>query len=268
MSLRAGSNVSVTRNARLTLLKFLLLSLLSIPLVAQVSTVAFSEGTDAVPAFSSSGAVSLLASHRKLDIKYPRGKKERYELTVLYDPATGFYLWNMGYASPHRPNDVGVRLKIMKAQGTVEFVDATGIVQFDFADGLFVKTWRGRAANMDAAVEASTNEIRQGLPIFEGVSFHRDYKLVPIFGPLIGFDAKIPAGYKPLPREFYCEPFNAFCPSDNQIVSVSKQGNTWKLVVRNRFDVEVILDQNLDLVSTRQLTQPKKQAEYPGLPRR
>jgi hypothetical protein len=239
-------------------MKSLLLSLMGIPLLAQVSPVASSDSRDAIPAFASSGTVSLPAARLKVDIDYPHGKKDRRELTVVYDPTTGYYLWNVTNSNPNRPDDVGVRLTIMKAQGTVEFVDATGLVQFDFGDGLFVKTWRGRAASLDAAVSAATNEIRQDLATFEGVGFHRDYKFVPIFGPMRGFDAKIPPGYRPIPREFRCEAFNAFCPSDNnRIVSVSKQGNNWRLVLRNRFDVEVILDQNFDLVSAQQLTQPK-----------
>ena len=32
----------------------------------------------------------------------------------------------------------------------------------------------------------------------------------------------------------------------------------WRLVLRNRYDVEVIVDQNFDLVSAQQLTQPRK----------
>jgi len=102
-------------------------------------------------------------------------------------------------------------------------------------------------------------EIRQGLPTFERAGYHRDYKLIPVFGPMAGFDSKLPPGYKPIPRGFACEPFKSCCPSDkNTIAFISKQGNNWRLVLRNRFDVEVILDQNFDLLSAQQLTQPKQ----------
>jgi hypothetical protein len=240
--------------------KYILVSLMSVSLLAQVSPVVLSQSTDVVPAFDSSGAVTLQAIRLKVDIAYPHGKKsQRSELTVVYDPNSGRYLWNATNSNPNGPDDTGVRIKAMKALGTVVFADAMALVQFDFGDGLFVKAWRGRAASLDAAVSTSTDEIRQGLATFEGIGFHRDYKFVPIFGPLVGFDTKVPAGYKPIPREFRCEPGNAFCPSDNnRIVSVSKQGNNWRLVLRNRFDVEVILDQNFDLVSAQQLAQPKQ----------
>ena len=36
------------------------------------------------------------------------------------------------------------------------------------------------------------------------------------------------------------------------------KGNNYRLIVRARFDAEVIVDQNLDLVSAQQLTQPAK----------
>jgi hypothetical protein len=46
--------------------------------------VALSDSKDVVPAFDSSGAITLPAARLKLDIAYPHGKKERCELTVVY----------------------------------------------------------------------------------------------------------------------------------------------------------------------------------------
>jgi len=46
--------------------------------------------------------------------------------------------------------------------------------------------------------------------------------------------------------------------SGTKIASISKQGSNWRLVLRNRWDEEVILDQNCSLVSVKQLTQPKE----------
>jgi hypothetical protein len=42
------------------------------------------------------------------------------------------------------------------------------------------------------------------------------------------------------------------------IASIGKQGSNWRLVLRSRWDEEVILDQNFNLVSVQQLTQPKQ----------
>jgi hypothetical protein len=96
-----------------------------------------------------------------------------------------------------------------------------------------------------------------------------DYKLVPIAGPVIGFDSKVPPGFKPIPSEFHCEPLHQECQDyNNTIASISKQGSKWRLVLRNRFDEEVIIDQNFNVVSVTQLTSPKKDGpRMPPLPK-
>lgn len=70
----------------------MLFTLLTIPMLAQVSPVASSESKDVVPAFDSSGVITLPAARLKVDVTYPHGKKERFELTVVYDPHAGHYL--------------------------------------------------------------------------------------------------------------------------------------------------------------------------------
>jgi hypothetical protein len=238
----------------------LLFASLCIPLLAQVSPVALSDSKDVVPAFDSSGAITLPAARLKIDIAYPHGKKERCELTVVYDPKTGHYLWHRLQPNPNNPDDTGVYLNGIKKQRAVAFADPAGLIDFGFAGTIFLKAWQGRADSLDAAVSASTNEIQQGLATFEGVGYHMDYKFTAVFAPPKGFEAKVPAGINPFPRGFTCEPFwSQFCPTDNNtIASVSRQGSNWRLVLRNRFDVEVILDQNFDLVSLQQLTQPRQ----------
>lgn len=234
--------------------KFVMLSLIGIPLLVlgQISPVAFSDRKDVFPAFDLSGSITLAAARVQLDIAYPRGKKERRDLTVGYSAQTGHYFWHCAEA----PNDTWSYLTFLKNRGDAVFVDRDGLVVFGFGDALWAKVWRGRAGSLDAAVSAATQEIRQDLATLEGRGFHRDYKHITVFGPIDGFK-KYPAAFKSIPPEFKCDMPNAFCPSDNNtIVSVSKQGNNWRLVLRNRYDVEVILDQNFRPVSTQQLTQP------------
>ena len=72
----------------------LLFASVCIPLMAQVSSMAFSDSKDVIPAFDSSGAITLPAARLKVDVAYPKGKKERCELTVVYDLKTGHYLWH------------------------------------------------------------------------------------------------------------------------------------------------------------------------------
>ena len=91
--------------------KSVLLSLVSIPLMAQVSSVAFLDSKDAIPAFDSSGGLTLPAARLKIDIAYPRGKKERCELTVVYDPKTGHYLWHGNRSNQNYPDNTGLHIQ-------------------------------------------------------------------------------------------------------------------------------------------------------------
>jgi hypothetical protein len=235
---------------------------MSVPLAAQVSRVASSDSKDTVPAFDSAGAITLPVAHMEIDVAFPRGKKDLRELTVVFDPKTGYYLWHCTPPSLDKSKRTRLRLGFLKQQGTVAFVDSTGLVDFELGSGLFAKVYRRRADSLDAAVSASINEIQQGLTTYESIGFHRDYKLIPVFGPVRGF--KVPPGYVPISRDFRCEPDRAACPdSVSTIASITKQGNNWRLVLRNRFDVEAIVDSNLDLVSARHLTQPGPPKDKP-----
>ena len=80
-----------------------------IPLAAQqtVSPVAFSESKDAVPAFSSSGAITLPVARLQIDITDPTGKTVLWDLTVGYDPPTSNYFWRYGQlTSPDLPASI------------------------------------------------------------------------------------------------------------------------------------------------------------------
>jgi hypothetical protein len=137
-------------------------------------------------AFDSSGAITLPAAHLKIDVAYPRGKKEQCELTVVYNPQTQYYLWHAIDYNPRRPSATKVRLKDNKAKRVIAFADTAELVEFSLYDGLFAKVWRNRADSLDAAVSAATEQVRQGLALYEGVGFQRDYKLIPVFGVPFG----------------------------------------------------------------------------------
>jgi hypothetical protein len=219
-----------------------------------------SETKDVVPAFSSAGAITLPAARLKVDATYPHGRKERCELTVVYDPQFGHYLWHISRSNPNDPDNTGVYLKVLQAQRAVPFSDAAGLIDFGFAGTVFAKAWTGQASSLDAAVAASINEMQQQLPAKEHGTYHLDYKFVPVFGLVPGFNAQLPPGFKPMPDGFACLPNTvSFCPGDkNTIASITKQGSNWRLVLRNRYDEEVIVDQNFNLLSMQQLTQPKQ----------
>jgi len=234
-----------------------MLALVSLPVAAQVSPVAFSESKDTVPAFGPSGPIMLPAARLQIDVTYPHGKKERIETTVLYDPQTGHYLWHL-MAPVHNVDDTGRYIQAIKSQKSLAFADTSGLMDFIYPSGLFAKAWRGSADSLDDAVSATLTEIQQGVPAHEASLWHMDYKFLPVFGLVRNVDAQLPAGYEPIDGgAFMCSPLQQFCPPGTTVIaSITKQGRNYRLLIRNRFDVEVILDHNLDLVSAKQLTQP------------
>ena len=234
-----------------------LLTLASIPLAAQVSTVALSASSDSVTAFASSGAITLPTARVKLDINYPHGRQERCELTVVYDPQSGYYLWHHTELASGIPD--GVHLGLIKTHRTAVFADPAGLVYFLFGQMMGAKVWNARADSLDAAVSRSIDEIRGDLASYEHRNWHSDYKFIPVFGLIRGFTAKLPPGFKRIPDGFSCKPLHSMCDdASNTIVSVSRQGANWRLVLRNRWDEEVILDKDFNILSMQQLTQPSQ----------
>jgi hypothetical protein len=214
-----------------------------IPLAAQqsVSPVGLSEAKDVVPAFSSSGAITLPAVHLQLNIKYPRGKKERGDLTVIYDPQTGHYLWR--YSALRSSADNSSFIGDIKASKEAIYTDSAGLVDFVFPQALFVKLYTSMANSLDAAEGLGISEIQRGLASFEG-GYHWDYKAIDV--------------RKAITQDFRCLPMHANCQDQlNTIVSIGKQGSNWRLVLRNRWDQEIILDSNFSLLSTQRLTSPQ-----------
>jgi hypothetical protein len=160
---------------------------------------------------------------------------------VVYDSQNGHYLWRyFGYRSTAQTTSF---IDGMKSNKEVFYADAAGLVDFVFPARFFVKAYTLRADSLDAAESASINEIQQGLAKFEG-GYHRDYKEVDLT--------------KAITTEFRCLPDQQICQDQfNTIVSIGKQGSNWRLVLRNRWDQEIILDSNFNPVSTQRLTPPK-----------
>src|SRR5579862_8630574 len=76
------------------------------PLLAQqpISKVAFTESNHAIGGFSPYGEISLPGLRVQIDLRYPRGKSERGNLAVVYDPQTGHYFWR--YSKVQSPKDI------------------------------------------------------------------------------------------------------------------------------------------------------------------
>lgn len=226
---------------------------------SSVSHVALSESQEVVPAFAAAGPTTLSAMRRLIDISYPSGKKERGELLVVYDPQGGHHFWR--YNALRSANDTETAVKEYKSRSSGIYVTQGSLVEFSAGH---VAEYKATSSSLTNAEDASIDEIRRTFP---AARYTRDLMIIPYIDapPLVGFEkspfrTKRLAGFTPVPSGFLCDPrsrlVQGHCPYPTLVVSISKQGDNWRLVLRNRWDVELILDSNFNAVSSKQLTVP------------
>lgn len=217
------------------------------PLFAQISVtpVPSTEQQEVVPAFAPYGATTLPAVHVNLDLlvklKDAEDKKERGDLLVVYDPQTLYYIWRYTPIESATASNSAIFLDAIKAGGEAFYAGANGLWNFSFGGGLGVQVGRQRLANLDAAERAAIDEVRRGP--FNDWGYGERVKNVELV--------------KALGRDFFIAPLSPVYHAQ-RIMSISQQDGNWKLVLRSRWDAEVILDSNFDLVSTKQLTKPQE----------
>jgi hypothetical protein len=219
----------------------LTISCLSLSAQPSVSVVASSESKHAIRAFLASGEVTIPAASLRLDIVHASGKSERTNLVVVYDPQGGYYFWTNTPAY-RGPGDTTSWLSAMESGGVGIYVGPDAIVEFYMTGLLYAQEHRERASTLDSAIDAAVDDIRRHLPAYERNGYDNSGKGIGV-GAAIGGD-------------FRCPPFRANCPDVTKVTSVSRQGDTWRLVIENQWDQEVILDAKFNLVSTRRLTEP------------
>ena len=226
----------------------LLLVLCRCPSQAQpgVSEVAFSESQHTIRAFSESGEMTVPVVRVQLDVRYPVHKHERGDLIVVYDPASGHYLWR--YTGVKGPNDDTSFLHDLEAEKLAVYVGSEESVEFHVGSSLWVKAHRERAESLGAAERASIDGIEHGLGSYEDRGFSTDSKAIPLFRAIGMAFACVES-----PRD---PGFSALCGWGAKIVLVRKDGDKWLLVLRNRWDQEVVLDKDFNLISTRRLEKP------------
>ncbi len=254
---------------RFSVFSFLILFVLDcVPQYAQssVSPVAFSESQDVIPAFSAAGPITLPVMRRLIDVNYANGKKERRDLLVVYAPQGGHYFWHDSLQNS--PNDTsGGWMTSFKSGSSGIYVTPDSVVEF--LGGSNVIEHRTKATSLVNAQSSAIDEAQRNLLATQRIRDRLGAKIVPLMDapPLVGFE-KSPSwtnrlpGFKPIPPNFLCVsyggPGQGPCPHGTLVVSISKQGGNWRLVLRNRWDVEVILDPSFNAVSTKQLTELPK----------
>ena len=128
------------------------------------------------------------------------------------------------------------------------YVDAESLAYFVKYGSVSVIEHRGHAGNLDAAEAASLAEITHDLPINERRGYHDRAKevILPITPELL---------------ELCREPFRSDCDFKAKFIFIRRTESGWRLVMRKRWDQEVILRPKFEFLSTRKVGEapPKEQ---------
>jgi hypothetical protein len=208
-----------------------------------VSPVAFTESVHSIRAFSPSGDVALPVTRLKLDIQHRNGKNERGDLVVIHDPATGHYLWR--YRKLNSESDNGSFLTELDQGREAVYASPTALVDFFVNSELYIGTHDRKFPSIGAAERASMAEIKQGLPMTEGRGYYTDLKEIVLY-PFLGVEFSCPP---------YGDPkFSPMCGFGiKAISSIAQHGDGWRVVLKGRWEQELILGSQFNLVSTRRL---------------
>jgi hypothetical protein len=189
--------------------------------------------------------VVLPAIHLRLELNPPTRSEHLIDVVVVYDPQSGRYFWV--YTPVTDAADNGSYLNDLQNGTEGVYVGSTALVNFiSLGPNFEIQEHGRRADSLDAAERAAIDEIRKQLPKLTD-SYETGFKVVNV-------SRDVGSG-------FACEPYppRANCGFGvKRIVSVSREGDDWRLVIRNRWDQEIILDSQFKLVSTRRLPNPEK----------
>lgn len=210
-----------------------------IPLLAQptIERVPSSASKHSIRGYSAAGVVLLDTVHTHLEVRKEDGKVEQGDLTVIRDNTSGYYIWL--YARRNQRGTGSFLLELQSGRNVV-WLDPDGIVDFQFAATLYVMKQTRKADSLDAAERASIDELQRDFLTFEKDGFKRNSKALQVKG---------------LDRDFACPPMNPKCnDGESKITNISRLGDSWRFLLRNRYEVELIYDADLNWVSTRNLT--------------
>jgi hypothetical protein len=104
---------------------------------------------------------------------------------------------------------------------------------------------RETANSLDAAESAAIEDLQKDVGATKRGFDRAGTKVVVFLGP------------DPMDTLFDCaEPMNANCPSIAKFVSVGREGENWRVLIRGTWDQELILDEKFLLVKSRRLPSP------------
>lgn len=218
---------------------------ISTSLLAQeaVSTTALSESRFATRVFSAAGSLTLPASRVQLDVHRTDGHVDRGTLVVLHDPETRHYLWM--YTPEARSGDTASLITALESEKCAVYAAPAELVSFCISGQLFFQEHTALADSLAGAEAQALDRMKRELPQLPGKAFPNAMHEVSIA--------------REIGSTFFCgqfgDPgFTGLC-RDTKILSVTRDGNSWRLVLRNHWDQEVKLGSKFDLISTRRIAE-------------
>jgi hypothetical protein len=203
-----------------------------------VSKIAFSESQSSVRAFSPAGQTTLPAVRLQLDARRPDGRTERSNLIVVYDPETGHYFWRNIVLN--HPGETISFYEELDAGWAALYSTPSALLFFGMTQSLYIEQHSERSGSLDSAESAVITEI--GRRLLAGSGYDIPANDIPV--------------YKEIGRAFACDPLDDRPDcwfTAKSIVCIDRDGDNWRLVVKNRWDQEIILNSKFELVSTRRL---------------
>lgn len=208
-----------------------------------VSKLAFSETRSSVSVTTAQGEKNLQAATMQLSLPSWAGREWRGNLAVIYDPETKFYLWHIrAFSGSFETTNL---LKHVESGVDALYSAPFGLVDFSMPGNLFVLKSTRQAERLDAAVDASIDEVQRNVGALQREGYDPGFEQVEV-APAIGRPwacASVESVNFDPTCEFHVERF----------ISIEHSKNQWRLVVRNRWDQEVLLTDDFRLLSTRQV---------------
>lgn len=175
--------------------------------------------------------VQLLVGSVLLEVKMPRGRSDKAELFVLFDPATGFYQWF--FTTSIEPTRSVYLADFTSPSGhKVAYADKEGLTVFEAGwPALGVRESRARAQSLDEAQAKSLREAAAWLPDFErgDKAKWREISLLSL-----GRDLEAAKGHEEA--------------GPMKMLQVSKQNGNWVVAIQAQWKEEIILNDKFELV--------------------
>lgn len=188
-----------------------------------------------LPAATELGEVVISAREMLVDITYNDGRPRKGAIAILFDPATGHYLWEFGLVIKDEKTSTMTR-----NYGTNARVHIAGgaLVHFAYRPPfLAAHESSGKAGSLDDAEAKSLAEATAQLPA--KIVGRKDDRVVVNLGQV-------------MPQEFFMAgpgPDPSPIRGPGRIVSVSHKGNTWEFVLQGRWQQKITLDNKYRVTS-------------------